>query len=134
MQGLTIHLFKSSYDPFVELLKAHGIEHRARMPVPGVVMASGLSVELVGAIGLAAGAVLRPLAGVVTEYLKAKQSREVTINLRDGGSVHAKALAPEELQEALALAANLIAFDPKPPAKAVEQASGAVTDDDPGPG
>ena len=71
-----ICLFKTSYEPFVELLEREKIAFTRLNPPVGVVMNSGS--EITVALALIAG-----LVRVINQYLKTRPTRKVNITTKD---------------------------------------------------
>lgn len=110
METLPVHLFKSSFGPFVDELNAHGLRYQLRAVRAGVPMASGEALEIVKALG---SATFWPaLAAVVVAFINKRNGRKVIITKRDQTVVHAEGLSLAELEKVLAAAANITAIDP----------------------
>jgi hypothetical protein len=101
-----VYLFKDSIDPFLALLNEHGIQYRIRQARMGVPMAGpGDALEILGAIGKL---VIAPsVAAVVVAYLGRFRGRKVIFTTRDGRTVHAEGLPPDELVKVIELAQSL---------------------------
>lgn len=105
---IRISLFKSSREPFTELLREHGIRFVTHAPPMGAPMASGEWIEVLKSLSISA-----PLATVVVAYLK-HHSRKITITTKDNTVVHAENLTHEELVQVLDHAKNLTAIETGP--------------------
>lgn len=118
MDTLPVHLFKSSFGPFLDLLNEHGLRYEMRAVRSGVPMASGGTLELVKAIG---DATFWPaVAVVVAAFINRRNGRKVIITTKDKTVVHAEGLSMDELEHILKLAEDVTAFDPNP----TEEAAG----------
>ena len=106
---IRISLFKDSREPFVALLREHGIEFSSRAPRMGVPMASGEWVEVLKSISISA-----PFATVVVAFLKHRHSRKIIITTNDNTVVHAENLTHEELLQVLQDAKNLTVIETSP--------------------
>jgi hypothetical protein len=106
---LTVHLFKASLDPFVELLNEHQVAYQRREIRPGAIMAAGMTLEIVQAVGSAA--FWPSLATVVVAFINSRRGRKVIITTKDGAAVHAEGLTQIELEKVLEQARNLTAID-----------------------
>lgn len=118
MDTLPVHLFKSSFGPFLDLLNEHGLKYEVRAVRSGVPMASGGTLELVKAIGDAA--FWPAVAVVVSAFINRRNGRKVIITTKDRTVVHAEGLSMAELEHVLELAENVTAIDPNP----TEEAAG----------
>ena len=94
---LPVHLFKDSYEPFLMLLKEHGVEYNETTPAPGVIMASGNVVGIIQSLTPWAAA----LAAVICAFLKNKRSRKVIITTKDGNSIHCEGLSEADIEKVL---------------------------------
>lgn len=111
METLPVHLFKSSFGPFLEELNAHGVRYQMRAVRSGVPMASGEALEIVKVLG---SATFWPaVASVVVAFINKRNGRKVIITTRDQTVVHAEGLSMAELERVLEAAANITAIDPK---------------------
>lgn len=118
MDTLPVHLFKSSFGPFLDLLNEHGLKYEVRAVRSGVPMASGGTLELVKAIGDAA--FWPAVAVVVSAFINRRNGGKVIITTKDRTVVHAEGLSMAELEHVLELAENVTAIDPNP----TEEAAG----------
>ena len=110
METLPIHLFKSSLDPFLDLLNQHKIKYQMREAQVGVPMASGGTLEVIKAIG---DATFWPaIATVVVAFINSRSGRKVIITTRDHTVVHVEGLSMVELENVLQLAGSITAIDP----------------------
>lgn len=117
METLPITLFKDSFDPFVALLDEHEVAYRVRETRPGVILAGGEVVEIIGAVGDAAQnfPMWGALAAVLVAFIKRVRSRKVIITTKDNHIIHAEGCSVQELERILENAKNVIVFDPKKP-------------------
>lgn len=106
---LPVHLFKTSFGPFVQLLNEHELTYRMREVRSGAFMASGGTLELVQAVGNAA--FWASIAAVVVAFINSRRSRKVIITTKDGTVVHAEGLSQKELEKVLEQARDLTAID-----------------------
>ncbi|MBB2484661.1 hypothetical protein H5407_05415 [Mitsuaria sp. WAJ17] len=114
METLPVHLFKSSFGPFLEELNAHGVRYQMRAVRSGVPMASGEALEIVKVLG---SATFWPaVAAVVVAFINKRNGRKVIITTQDKTAVHAEGLSMVELEKVLKAAAHFTAIDPNPPA------------------
>lgn len=112
MDTLPIHLFKSSFGPFLELLHEHGLKYQMREVRIGVPMASGGTLEVIKVIG---DATFWPaVAAVVVAFINRRSGRKVIITTKDHIVVHVEGLSMTDLEHVLQLADNMTAIDPKP--------------------
>ena len=119
MDTLPVHLFKSSFGPFLELLNEKGLKYRMRAVRSGVPMASGEALELIKAIG---DATFWPaVAAVVVAFINRRNGRKVIITTKDKTVVHAEGLSLAELEHVLELAENITAIDPNPNEKSASE-------------
>lgn len=122
METLPIHLFKSSFGPFLELLNEHEIKYQMREVRAGIPMASGGTLEVIKAIG---DATFWPaIAAVVVAFINRRSGCKVIITTKDHTVVHVEGLSIQELEEVLKLANNITAIDPNP----IGGASGGATE------
>ena len=112
METLPIHLFKSSFGPFLDLLNEHKLKYQMREVRVGVPMASGGTLEVIKAIGDAA--FWPAIAAVVVAFINSRSGRKVIITTRDRTVVHVEGLSMAELENVLKLAENITAIDPNP--------------------
>lgn len=106
IQSVRINVFKGSREPFLSLLREHGIEYEEHAPPIGVVFAAGEWVEVAKST-----AVFGSLAAVVVAFLKHRHGRKVIITTKDNTVVHAEGLTHKELEKVLELASNVTAID-----------------------
>jgi|GEM_PF-1293842 len=119
MDTLPVHLFRSSFHPFLDLLNEQGLKYEMRSVRSGVPMASGGTLELVKAIG---DATFWPaVAVVVTAFINRRNGRKVIITTKDKSVVHVEGLSMAELEHVLKLAENITAIDPNPPGEAANE-------------
>ena len=104
---LHVSLFKDSREPFLELLREHGIAHEELMLKANVPMASGFWVDILQGSAPWAAA----LATVVCAFLKNRRSRKVIITTKDNQVIHCEGLGPEEVERVLQLAKNLMVIE-----------------------
>ena len=108
-ESIRVSFFKSSREPFLDLLKTHEIEFVTHQPPIGVPMAAGEWVEVLKSLSISA-----PLATVVVAFLKHRHSRKIIITTKDKTVVHAENLTHEELVHILENAKNLTAIETGP--------------------
>jgi hypothetical protein len=112
METLSIHLFRSSFGPFLELLNEHGLKYQMREVRAGIPIASGGTLEVIKAIG---DATFWPaIAAVVVAFINRRSGRKVIITTKDKEVVHVEGLSMAELERVLQLAENVTAIDPNP--------------------
>lgn len=112
MDTLPVHLFRSSFGPFLNLLNEHGLKYQMREMRAGVPMASGGTLEVIKAIG---DATFWPaVAAVVVAFINRRSGRKVIITTKDQTVVHVEGLNMAELEHVLQLAENMTAIDPNP--------------------
>lgn len=112
MNTLPVHLFRSSFGPFLDLLNEHGLKYQMREVRAGVPMASGGTLEVIKAIG---DATFWPaVAAVVVAFINRRSGRKVIITTKDQTVVHVEGLNMTELEHVLQLAENMTAIDPNP--------------------
>jgi hypothetical protein len=116
MDTLPVHLFKSSFGPFLELLNEHGLRYQMQSARAGIPMASGGTLELVKVIGDAA--FWPAVAVVVTSFINRRNGRKVIVTTKDKTVVHVEGLSMADLEHILELAANITAIDPSSTGKA----------------
>ena len=109
ISNLQINLFKDSKEPFLTLLREHGLEYTKRLPQPGVIMASGDIVEI-----LQAGTWVASLATVICAYLKNRRSRKVIITTKDNKIIHCEGLGQQEIESILKLSKDITVVDTDP--------------------
>ncbi|WP_287953371.1 MULTISPECIES: effector-associated constant component EACC1 [Diaphorobacter] len=112
METLPVHLFKSSFGPFLELLNEHGLKYQMREIRSGVPMASGGTLEVIKAVGEAA--FWPAIAAVVVAFINRRNGRKVIITTKDKTVVHVEGLSMAELEHVLQIAENITAIDPNP--------------------
>jgi hypothetical protein len=113
MDTLPVHLLRSSFGPFLELLNEHDRRYEMREVGSGVPMASGNSLEIIKVIG--AAAFWPAVAAVVIAFINGRNGRKVIITTKDKMIVHAEGLSLPELERVLQIAENMIAIDPNTP-------------------
>ena len=106
---------RSELRAFYELAKPAGFsEYRTRSLDPTVPQNASPFVDFI----FSAGGVKMAgtLAGIVLAYLKGRESRSVTLDVKDGGkriTLNARGYSQEELQKLLLGCRQLVVFDPE---------------------
>ena len=100
-------LFKDSRDPFISLLKEHGVAYEELMLKANVVMASGFMVEILQSSAPWAAS----LAAVIIAFLKNRRSRKVIITKADNTVIHCEGLSQNEIEHILLQSKSLFAID-----------------------
>ncbi|MDH4610470.1 hypothetical protein [Pseudomonas sp. BN102] len=116
MGCIRANLFKSSYTPFIEMLKENEIKYGEVKTFSTAPMASGMVLALYGFLQTAAP--WAALAAVLVAWIKSKSSRKVIITTKDNQVIHLEGLSPKETERLLEVAINLAVIDtdsePKP--------------------
>jgi hypothetical protein len=113
MDALPVHLFRSSFGPFLEPLNEHELRYDMRQVRSVVPMASGSSLEIIKVIGDAA--FWPAVAAVVIAFINGRNGRKVIITTNNKMIVHAEGLSLRELERVLQIAENMTAIDPNTP-------------------
>ncbi len=116
METLPVHLFKSSFGPFLELLNERGLKYQMQAVRAGVPIASGGTLELIKAIGDVA--FWPAVAAVVVAFINRRNGRKVIITTKEKTVVHVEGLSMAEVEHVLQLAENITAIDPNPTVEA----------------
>ena len=109
MNTLPVHLFKSSFGAFLQLLNEHEVKYQMRTVRSGVPVASAETLEILKVVGSAA--FWPSLATVVVAFIRARSGRKVIITTQGKTVIHANGLSMQELQIVLQHAANITAID-----------------------
>jgi len=109
MDILPIHLFKGSFEPVLDLLNEHNIKYQMEQVRPGVVMASGSTLEIV-----LSATVWASLATVLVAFIKARHGRKIVITTKNNQVIHAEGLTAKDMEVVLKNAKNIMAVDPNP--------------------
>ena len=125
MTTLSVHLFKSSFGPFLALLQEHEIEYKMREVRAVTPMAAGGILEIVQVVGNAA--FWPSVAAVVVSFINSRKGRKIIITTQEGIVIHAEGLSIAELEEVLKQAKHLTAIDPNTPHQ-TEARPGSVPD------
>jgi hypothetical protein len=104
---LHVVVFKDSRDPFLSLLKEHGIAHEEMMLKANVVMAGGFIVDILQS----SAPWVASLAAVICAFLKNKRSRKVIITKNDNTVIHCEGLNKSEIESVLSQAKSLTAIE-----------------------
>ncbi len=104
---LRVSLFKESREPFLALLREHGVAHEEMMLKAHVPMAAGFFVDILQSSAPWAAAV----ATVICAFLKNRRSRKVIITDKDNNVVHCEGLSLNEIERVLKRAKNLTAIE-----------------------
>lgn len=110
VETLPVHLFKSSFGPFLELLNENGIKYNMREVRIGVPMASSGTLEIIKVIS---DATFWPaVAAVIVAFINRRNGRKVIITIKDRTVLHVEELSLAELGKMLQLADSIMAIDP----------------------
>jgi hypothetical protein len=111
MSQLRIHLSKHGRSDFLALLRENRVEFAERYPAPGVIVAAGEAVEIVGALG---PALFGAIAYVLGKWLGARASRRAIMTLEDHQIRHfdARGYSIDEVSKLLSQAISVVAIQP----------------------
>ena len=110
METLSIHTFKESFGPIIELLNEHKVQYQMRQIRSGQIMNSSGVLEVI-----LNPAMWGALATIVVMFIKSKHGRKVIITTKDNNVIQAEGLTKEELEKILKRAKNISAIDPNSP-------------------
>lgn len=96
-ESIRVHLFKSSFRPFTDLLNENNIDFVERRPAPGVIMNAGEIVEILNALQIPS--IVASLATVICAFLKARASRKVYIATKDNKTYCFEGYGAKEIEE-----------------------------------
>ncbi|HEY8117703.1 MAG TPA: hypothetical protein VIE91_00540 [Methylophilaceae bacterium] len=109
METLPVHLFRTSFGPFITLLNKHEIKYRMRANRTGIPIANG---EVLEVIKILSSATFWPsLAAVIVAFIKSRSGRKVIISTNDNTAIQAEGLSIEKIEELLHIAKNISAID-----------------------
>ena len=100
-------VFKDSRDPFLSLLKKHGVAHEEMMLKADVVTAGGFIIDIIQSSAPWAAS----LATVICAFLKNRRSRKVIITKNDNTVIHCEGLSQKEIENILSQAKSLTAIE-----------------------
>jgi len=106
---LHVNLFKDSREPFLLLLREHGVAHEELMLKANTPMAAGFVVEILQGSGPWAAAI----ATVICAFLKNRRSRKVMLTMKDGRVIHCEGLPESEIMNVLEHAKDMAVIETK---------------------
>ena len=116
MEALRANVFKSSHDPFTQMLQESNIEYGEVKTFSNAFMASSMVLTVYGVLQTAAP--WAALAAVLVAWIKSRPTRKVIITTKDNQVIHLEGLTVQEIERVLALSSNLSVIDtntePKP--------------------
>jgi hypothetical protein len=87
---------------------AASIQYERRFPKPGEIMNAGRWIEIASAVSSLG------ISAVIVQWLKGKESREVTITDQNNKIFHCKGFAVDDVKKLLEASKAVMAYDTKP--------------------
>lgn len=112
MDILQVHLFKTSFKPFLELLNEHDVKYQMQAHRSGPQAAASGVVEIVQALGSLT--IWPSLATVIVAFIKSRDTRKIIITTKDNTVVHAEGLSMKEIEQVLKHTKNMTVIDTQP--------------------